>query len=136
MSNVKVLIADDEKDVLEVMQRKISAAGYDVLTAYDGEEAWEKIRKELPDVVVLDLTMPKIDGLEVLKNLREDKTITKWIPVVIVSARGELNDMKKGFDLEADHYITKPCRMEDVLKAIKLMINLIPQHKGHEDKKE
>ena len=130
MANAKVLIADDEKDILDVMEKKIAAAGYSVITASDGEEAWERIKKDLPDVVVLDLTMPKMDGLDVLKNLREDKSIVKWIPVVIVSARGELEDMKKGFSLEADHYITKPCDIEAILKGIRLMVSLIPQRKS------
>src|SRR3989338_3688597 len=130
MSNVKVLIADDEKDILDVMKKKIEAAGYSVVAAKDGEEAWEKIRSESPDVIVLDLTMPKMDGLTVLKNLRENPPSAKWQPVIIVSARGELEDMKKGFALEADHYITKPCDMEAVLKGIRLMVSLIPQRKS------
>lgn len=130
MPNIKVLVADDEKDVLEVMAKKIAAAGYLVVTAADGEEAWAKIKSESPDVIVLDLTMPKKDGLDVLKDLRDNPPSAQWQPVIIVSARGELEDMKKGLDLEADHYITKPCDMETVLKGIRMMVNLIPQRKS------
>jgi len=130
MNNFKILIADDEKDILEVMEKKISQAAYTVVTAKDGEEAWMKIVKESPDVIVLDLTMPRLDGLDLLKRLRQNPPSTKWQPVIIVSARGELEDMKRGFDLEADHYITKPCSMEAVLNGIKLMLNLIPQRKS------
>ena len=130
MDNIKVLIADDEKDVLEIMEKKVAAAGYQVVTAMDGEEAWEKIKTESPDVILLDLTMPKVDGLTVLKNLRENPPSVKWQPVIIISARDELDDMKKGFSLEADHYITKPCDMGVVLRSIRLMVSLIPIRKS------
>lgn len=129
MSGLKILIADDEPDVLDAMARKIEREGYAVAKAADGEEAWKKIQSDPPDIVVLDLTMPKMDGLTVLKNLRENPPAGKWQPVIIVSARGELQDMQKGFSMEADHYITKPCKMEDVIKGIRLMTNLIPQRK-------
>jgi len=125
----KILVADDEKEVLDIMAKKIAMEGYDVIKAADGQEAWEKIQAESPDVIVLDLTMPKLDGLSVLKNLRENPPTKKWQPVIIVSARSELSDMKEGLDLEADHYITKPCSIQDVLNAIRLMISLIPQRK-------
>ena len=129
MNTIKVLIADDEKDVLDIMEKKIAAAGYIVVTADNGQEAWEKIQSEVPDVILLDLTMPKMDGFEVLKHLREKPPTTKWQPVIIVSAHGELDNIAKGFSLEADHYITKPCDMEVVLRGIRLMVSLIPQRK-------
>ncbi len=129
MSNIKILIADDEKDVLDIMEKKIAAAGYIVVTAADGKEAWEKIQSETPDVILLDLTMPKMDGFTVLKNLREKPSSAKWQPVIIVSAHGEIENMTKGFSLEADHYITKPCDMDVVLRGIRLMVSLIPQRK-------
>ena len=130
MDVIKVLLADDEKDVLEIMAKKIAKEGYTVVTAKDGQEAWEKIKSESPDVILLDLTMPKMDGFEVLKNLRENPPSDKWQPVIIVSARRELEDMQKGLSMEADHYITKPCNMTDIIKGIKLMISLIPQRKS------
>lgn len=130
MATVKVLIADDENDILDIMEKKIAQAGYTVVVAHDGEEAWEKIKNEVPDVIVLDLNMPKMDGLTVLKNLRENPPTKQWQPVIIVSARGELEDMQKGFSMEADHYITKPCNMDAVLNGIRLMVNLIPQRKS------
>lgn len=129
MEQIKILIADDEADILEIMSKKISAQGYQVVTALDGQEAWDKICLESPDVVILDLTMPKKDGLEVLRNLRTHPPASKWQPVIIVSSRRELEDLQKSFDLEADHYLTKPCNITEVIKAIKLMVSLIPQHK-------
>ena len=133
MPEIKVLVADDEKDVLEIMAKRIAKEGYAVVMAVDGQEAWDKIIAESPDVILLDLTMPKMDGLEVLKKLRENPSTDKWQPVIIVSARRELEDMQKGLSLEADHYITKPCNMNDIIKGIKLMISLIPQRKSKKE---
>ena len=126
MQNLKILMADDEPDVLEVMAKKVASEGYTVITASDGQEAWEKIQKEIPDIILLDLTMPKKDGFQVLKELRENPPSKKWQPVIIISAKRELEDIQKGLGMEADHYITKPCSIGDVLKAIKLMASLIP----------
>jgi DNA-binding response OmpR family regulator len=129
MGNLKVLMADDEKDILEVMAKKVAQEGYAVITAQDGEEALAKIKAESPDIILLDLTMPKMDGYAILKNLKENPSSEKRQAVIIVSAKGELDDMQKGFSLEADHYITKPCKIEDILKGIKLMAGILPQRK-------
>ena len=130
MKKIKVLLADDEKDILEVMSKKIRMEGYEVVTAQDGLAAWGLIVSESPDVILLDLTMPKMDGFAVLKKLRTNPPADKWQPVIIVSGLNELEDMQKGLALEADHYITKPCRIDDILKAIRLMVSLIPQRKS------
>lgn len=126
---LKILMAEDEADVLAVMSKAVARHGYAVVTAKDGEEAWQKIQAESPDVILLDINMPLKNGFEVLKLVREDRLTDKWQPVIIISARSELNDIRNSYTLEADHYITKPCQMDAVLKAIKLMAALIPQHK-------
>jgi DNA-binding response OmpR family regulator len=126
-------MADDEPAILEIMAKKVGGEGFDVVTAQDGEEAWDKIVSESPDIILLDLTMPKRDGFEILKKLRCNPPSEKWQPVIIVSARRELQDMQEGFFLEADHYLTKPCTMEDVVKSINLMVKLIPVHKSPSD---
>jgi CheY-like chemotaxis protein len=97
MTRLKVLMADDEPDVLTIMAKKVIAAGYDVIMATDGQQAWDKIVADDPDVILLDVTMPKLDGFEVLKRLRENPPSKKWQPVIIVSAREELQDIQKGF---------------------------------------
>lgn len=130
---LKILVADDEKDILDVMVKKIRQERYEVISASDGQEAWDKIQKDDPDIVLLDLNMPNLHGFEVLKKIREQTDNQTWKPVIIVSAQDELDDIKQGYALEADHYITKPCSMVDVVKAIKLMESLIPQR--IEDKK-
>jgi len=124
----KILIADDEKDVLTVMVKRVAGEGYEVVAAADGLEAWEKIQSESPDVILIDVNMPGMDGFEVLKKVREQPS-AKWQPVIIVSAHGEMENIKKGYSLEADHYITKPCNIEAILSAIKIMVSLIPQRK-------
>ena len=131
MEPKKILIADDEPDILEFMGKAVVRAGYQVAMAKDGQEAWDKIQAEDPDVVLLDINMPHLNGFEVLEKLRTQPKSEKWQPVIIVSARNELEDMQKGLSMDADHYITKPCPSDDVIKAIKLMISLIPTHKSN-----
>jgi len=125
----RIFIADDHPDVLDLLVDGVKHAGYEVISASDGKQAWEKIKKEKPDVVLLDLMMPKMDGYAVLEKLRGEPPFKKWIPVIIISALQDLKDLQKGYSLQADHYITKPWEMRDVLKAIKTMIKLIPQRK-------
>ena len=134
MENIKVLIADDEADILDVMARRIAQEGFSVVKARDGQEAWELIQSESPDIILLDLTMPRMDGFGVLRNLREHPPSDKWQPVIIISAHGEMEHVQKGMSLEADHYLTKPCKMEDVLKAIRIMVSLVPQRKSSQEK--
>ena len=126
-TSIKVLLADDEPSVLEIMAKKVAQAGFTVSTATDGIKAWAAIVRDNPDVIVLDLTMPGMDGWEVLEKLRKTPPSSKWQPVIIVSALNEIANVRKGLDMEADHYLTKPCRIEDILKAIRLMAGLIPQ---------
>lgn len=132
---VKVLLADDEKDIVDLVKISLVNEGYEVVTAQDGEEALSKIRSEDPDIILLDLSMPKKGGFEVLKEVRENPSSEKWQPIIIVSASGELDDIQKGYSLEADHYITKPCTAADIIKSIKLMLKLIPQRKIEETSK-
>ena len=124
---IKILVADDEEVILEIMARKIASQGYEVITAKDGQEAWSKIVSDVPDIIILDFNMPKMDGWAVLSQLRQNPPTKRWQPVIIVSSENELENFQKGVNLEADHYLTKPCQIEDVLKAIRLMLSLIPQ---------
>jgi len=123
-------MADDEPEVLDIMTKKIAHQGFDVVPALDGLEAWEKIQSESPDVILLDLNMPKMNGFEVLKALRDHPSPDKWQPVIIISTRGELEDIQKGLSMEAEHYIVKPCSVDNILTAIRLVAKLIPHHKS------
>ncbi len=124
----KILVVDDEKDIVEVVSKKLKAHDYEVAVAYDGEEALSKVQEEEPDIMLLDLMMPKLNGFEVLQKVRESFT-KKWIPVIIVSANTDLNSVNKSYGLEADHYLTKPCSFEAILRGIETMISLIPLRK-------
>ncbi|MCX5681567.1 MAG: response regulator, partial [Candidatus Omnitrophica bacterium] len=125
MKNFKVLIADDEPEVLNVMARALTRKGYVVVKATDGQEAFDKIKSENPDIILLDLIMPKMHGLTILTKLRENPLPDRYQPVVIISALSELEDVRRGFACDADHYITKPCTAETVLKAVYMMQELV-----------
>ena len=121
----KILVVDDEKDVLETLAGRLSREGYGVVTALDGDEALLKIKSDNPDIILLDLNLPKKNGFEVLKEVREQYK-DKWRPIIIISGRTELETVRQCYNLEADHYLTKPCTMDIVLRGIKTMISLIP----------
>lgn len=100
----KILIADDEAEIRDVLHLYLEKDGYDVIEAEDGVEAMEKLRKENPDLVILDIMMPGLDGYRVLRNIRENNNI----PVIMLSAKDTDADKILGLDLGADDYITKP----------------------------
>ncbi len=121
----KLLVVDDETDIVETLRKRLLQEGYDVVVAFDGEEALVRVKEDSPDIILLDLMLPKLNGFEVLKEVRE-KYKDKWIPIIIISAKTELESVKKSYSMEADHYLTKPCSMENVLRGIRTMISLIP----------
>lgn len=100
----KILIADDEAEIRDVLRLYLEKDGYEVVEAADGVEAMEKIKKEQPDLVILDIMMPGLDGYRVLRNIRENNNI----PVIMLSAKDTDADKILGLDLGADDYITKP----------------------------
>lgn len=120
----KLLVVDDNKDVVETLQRRLTKEGYEVSAAYDGEEALQKVKEADPDIILLDLMMPKLNGFEVLKEVRE-KFKDRWRPIIIISAKDELESMQKCYSMEADHYLTKPCSIENILQGIRTMISLL-----------
>ncbi len=121
----KLLVVDDDRDIVEYLQKRLVKEGFEVSTAFDGEEALEKIKTDNPDIVLLDLMLPKMNGFDVLKEIRE-KFTDKWRPVIIISANTDLEAVKKSYSLEADHYLSKPCTIENVLKGVRIMLSLIP----------
>ncbi len=126
----KVLIAEDTPDILELLADKLAFEGFAVIKAVDGEDAWEKVGRESPDVILLDLMMPKMDGFTFLRKLRETPPTKKWQPVIILSALNDLESMKKCFSLEAEHYIVKPFHPNDVVQGVRKMLQLIPHRQG------
>lgn len=120
----KLLVVDDDKETVRNLKAVLEKEKYDVGTAFDGEEALGRIKDFNPDVIILDLMMPKLNGFEALKKIRQEHK-DKWRPVVIISARTELDTLKDCYDLEADHYISKPFKIDDLLRGVKIMISLI-----------
>lgn len=114
MKRFRILVVDDEERVLNFLRSKLKASGYEVLTASNGLEALEQAQAQEPDLIVLDLLMPKIDGFETLKELRSFSAV----PVIILSARGADVDKIKGLDLGADDYLPKPFNPDELVARV------------------
>jgi DNA-binding response OmpR family regulator len=113
----RVVVADDDPDIVDIRKFNLETAGYDVLTACDGEAARDLVLQAVPDLVVLDIMMPKMDGLEVLTVIKS-RPETSTIPVVMLTAKTSDNDLWQGWDAGADYYITKPFDLEELLRFI------------------
>ncbi|MEJ2412380.1 MAG: response regulator transcription factor [Anaerolineales bacterium] len=126
---LKILVVDDEVPVTELIQYNLEKAHYQVLVAHDGEAALNITRGERPDLILLDLMLPKIDGLEVCRELRR----TSQVPIIMVTARGEETDRIIGLELGADDYLSKPFSMRELLARIKAVLrrNRSPEIDGN-----
>jgi len=102
----KILVVDDEESVREIYNKELSRSGFNVVLAVDGEEGLLKAGEELPDLILLDVMMPKLSGLDVLKQLKKNE-LTKKIPVLLLTNLGEETIIKEGFDMGADGYLLK-----------------------------
>ncbi len=121
MAEEKILIVDDEEDILELVGYNLAREGYKIINALSGEEALRLSRSEMPNLIILDLMLPGIDGLEVLKRLKKDlKTIN--IPTILLTAKGEESDIVAGLELGADDYITKPFSPQILLARIRAVL--------------
>jgi DNA-binding response OmpR family regulator len=128
----RILVVDDEPDAVELIEFNLKAAGYEVVSAADGQEALKKARVSVPDLIVLDVMLPEVDGLEVCKILRRDPT-TSAIPIIMLTAKAAEIDRVLGLELGADDYITKPFSPRELVLRIK---NLLRHGRGEEEKKE
>jgi two-component system phosphate regulon response regulator PhoB len=127
----KILVVDDEPDALEVLEFNLKNAGYEVSTADDGEAALKKARQLLPDLILLDLMLPEVDGLEVCKLLRRDPA-TSGIPIIMVTAKAAEIDRVVGLELGADDYVTKPFSPRELVLRVR---NLLRRRTEGEDDK-
>ncbi len=114
----KILAVDDERHIVRLVEVNLQRAGYEVVTAYDGREALEKVKSERPDLVVLDVMMPYMDGFEVLKNLKSDPS-TAEIPVIMLTAKAQDADVFRGWQSGVDCYLTKPFNPMELLTFVK-----------------
>src|SRR3989338_4794951 len=112
-----ILLVDDEVQLVEVVKMRLEANNYEVILAYDGQEALDKARKAKPDLIILDLMLPKMDGYKVCRMLKFDEKY-KNIPIIMFTARAQDSDEKLGYEVGADAYIVKPFEPEMLLDKI------------------
>ena len=118
MSIKRILVVDDEEAIYAYLQRKFEKLGYAVRTAEDGEEALDQAFSERPDIILLDVKLPKLDGIEVCKRLKSNP-MTKQIPIIILSAKAQSDEIAAGLKAGADRYLCKPVGFPDILREIK-----------------
>jgi len=111
----KILVVDDEKPISDIVKFNLEKEGYEVVVAFDGEEAVEKVEEEKPDLLVLDLMLPKMDGLEVCREVRK----THDMPIIMVTAKDQEIDKVLGLELGADDYVTKPFSNRELIARVK-----------------
>lgn len=114
----KILAVDDEQRMVRFIQLNLEQDGFEVITAYNGKDALEQVRTQLPDLILLDIMMPDINGFEVLKKIREVNNV----PVIMLTAKGEEDDRIQGLELGADDYITKPFSPRELVSRIRAVL--------------
>jgi len=121
ISKRKILVVDDEKELVKLITFNLVIAGYDVFSAKNGIEALEISEQENPDLIILDIMLPRIDGWEVCKRLKQNPR-TSNIPIIMLSALSEVDDKLKGFDLGTDDYVTKPFSPRELVVRVKRVL--------------
>ena len=123
----RILVVDDTPETLEIMTMRLQRHGYDIVTAVDGEDALEKVRAVAPDLVLLDIMMPKLDGIEVTKRLKADTSLP-FIPIVLLTAKADAKDMIAGLDAGGDDYLTKPVDHGALVARVRSMLRIKELH--------
>ena len=123
----RILGVDDVADNVEILRMRLGALGYEILVAQDGEEALAAVREHLPDLVLLDIMMPKIDGLEVVRQLKADSSLP-FIPVIMVTAKATPKDVVAGLDAGGDDYLTKPIEHGALVARVRSMLRIKALH--------
>jgi len=131
MSKERILVVDDEEDILELLKYNLSREGYQVSCTTSGEKTLSLVETETPDLILLDLMLPGMDGLEVARRLK-DKPHTKNVPIVMLTAKGEEADIVTGLELGADDYVTKPFSPRILLARVRAVLRR--KEKGSQDK--
>ncbi len=121
--SAKILIVDDEPPIIEVLRYNLRQAQYEVVAARDGQEALDLARRELPDLIILDLMLPKLDGVEVCKLVRRERDV----PIIMLTARDEEVDRVLGLELGADDYVVKPFSVRELLARVKNVLRRASQ---------
>jgi len=116
-----ILAADDDEDILALVAFRLERSGYTVLQARDGQEAFELARSEKPDLAVLDVMMPKLDGFELTRRLRAEEA-TSRMPIILLTARAQDTDVAQGFDAGADDYLRKPFSPQELRTRVQAIL--------------
>jgi CheY-like chemotaxis protein len=117
----KILVVDDEEHIVMILKDSLEFSGFQVVTAYNGQEALDRVPLDKPDLIILDIGMPKIDGWEVCRRLKLDEA-TKHIPIIILTAYTQTSDQRKGAQLGADRFVTKPCDLTFLVEEINTLL--------------
>lgn len=117
----KLLVVDDEKDILTLLEYNLEKAGFKVISAQDGPEAINVAKREMPDLIILDIMLPSMEGTEVCKIIKREET-TSHIPIIMLTAKGEEVDKIVGFELGADDYITKPFSPRELILRVRAVL--------------
>ena len=125
-----VIVIEDEPDILEVIEYNLRREGYRVQTARDGEDGLRLVREKSPDLVLLDLLLPGLDGIEVCRKLKED-AVTRPIPIIMVTAKGEESDVVLGLGIGADDYVTKPFSPRELVERVRAVLRRVPRRDDH-----
>jgi two-component system alkaline phosphatase synthesis response regulator PhoP/two-component system response regulator VicR len=125
----KILAVDDERHIVRLVQVNLERAGYQVVTAFDGKEALQKVEAEQPDLVVLDVMMPYMDGFEVLQTLRKNQS-TRDLPVIMLTAKAQDADVFRGWQSGVDCYLTKPFNPMELIAFVKRIFSSMEDSEG------
>jgi two-component system alkaline phosphatase synthesis response regulator PhoP len=128
MNPKKILVVDDEVDLVETVRFPLEMEGYHVLVSYNGEDALNQARKENPDLILLDLMLPKLDGYKVCRLLKFDERY-KHIPILMLTAKTQEKDKVLGLETGADEYITKPFEMDYLMEKVKAYLSKLESGK-------
>lgn len=118
MKKGKILVVDDEASIRQIVEARLNMAGFEVVTAGDGEEAMEVYRAERPDLIVLDIMMPRVDGIQVCREIRKQDSV----PIIMLTAKGEIPDRINALEMGADDYVTKPFSPRELEARIKAVM--------------
>ncbi len=119
---MRILIVDDEEFICNILESALSNEGYEVFRAYDGKEAMRRVYTVSPDLLILDIAMPEMNGYEVCEKIRKDR-FYKSLPILMLSGKNEKEDITKGFDSGTNEYVCKPFKVKELLRKIELLLD-------------
>lgn len=132
VKKARILLVDDEPGIVKMVARRLEAGGYDVAFAADGEEALARVRADRPDLLVLDVMLPKMNGFDVCRQLKKDEKL-RTLPVLMLTAMSQARDRKTGLECGADAYLSKPFRSAEFLEKVNALLTKVKEGgNGHE----